>query len=90
MEDEVNFTQRTAQNLMRIYEEYGGKQPAALNAGAQAQELPNLGYTQALILLGIPEEERAQFIDDLDIDSMTSKPFGCSGLICLSRHRWLL
>ncbi|MHB8125250.1 MAG: DUF3102 domain-containing protein [Desulfitobacteriaceae bacterium] len=73
LEDEVNFTQRTAQNLMRIYEEYGGKQPAALNAGAQAQELPNLGYTQALILLGIPEEERAQFIDDLDIDSMTTR-----------------
>ncbi len=58
---------------MRIYEEYGGKQPAALNAGAPARELPNLGYTQALILLGIPEEERAQFIDDLDIDSMTTQ-----------------
>jgi len=31
----------------------------------------NLTYTQALILLGIPEEERDEFIAEHDVESMT-------------------
>lgn len=35
------------------------------------QALQNLNYSQALILLGVPEEERAQFLDELDVESMS-------------------
>jgi len=31
----------------------------------------NLSYTQALILLGIPEEEREEFIAEHDVENMT-------------------
>ena len=48
----------------------GLRDPTAhiLDAGAQAQALPNLNYTQAFILLGVPEEERAQFMAEIDGD----------------------
>ena len=34
--------------------------------------MTNLTYTQALILLGIPEEERDEFIAEHDVESMTA------------------
>ncbi len=72
LEESVSYTERTAQRLLLIFDAYGDKQPAALNAGAPARELlPNLGYTQALILLGVPEEEREQFIAEMDIENMS-------------------
>ncbi len=69
----VSYSQKTASKLMRIYEAYGTGQPDSLNTGAQAQGLQNLNYTQALILLGVPEEERAQFIEEIDIESMSTR-----------------
>lgn len=73
LEHEVSYTQRTAQNLMSLHSEYGKPQPALPGAQAQVQEMPDLSYTQALILLGVPEEERVQFIDELDIDSISTR-----------------
>ena len=32
-----------------------------------------MSYTQGLILLGVPEEERAQFIAELDLESMSAR-----------------
>ena len=69
--ESVSYTERTAQKLMLIFDAYGDKQPAALNAGAQTQGLPNLSYSQALILLAVPEEEREQFIVEMDIENMS-------------------
>ncbi|EGW37931.1 hypothetical protein DOT_4197 [Desulfosporosinus sp. OT] len=37
--------------------------------------MANLTYTQALILLGIPEEERDEFIVEHDVESMTKLEF---------------
>ncbi len=67
LEESVNCSQRTASNLMRLFEEYGTQQDSSPNR----QTFADLGYSQALILLDIPEEERAQFIDGLDIDTMS-------------------
>ncbi|MGI1659267.1 MAG: DUF3102 domain-containing protein [Desulfitobacterium sp.] len=98
LEESVNYTERTAQKLLRIFDAYGSQQFASAGAAsldalnpnvdqpnaaspravpstfiAQAQAQPNLNYTQALILLGVPEEERAQFIAELDLESMTTR-----------------
>ena len=35
------------------------------------QRLPNMNFSQALILLGVPEQERDQFIADMDIENMS-------------------
>ncbi|MDQ7095212.1 DUF3102 domain-containing protein [Desulfosporosinus sp. PR] len=73
LKESVGFSQNRAEKLMRLYEAYGSQQPALGDAGAQARDLPNLSYTHALILLGVPEEDRAQFISDIDIESMTTR-----------------
>lgn len=67
LEDSVDYSVRTAQRLVRIYEEYNGW--ASLR---EQRSLPELNYNQALILLGVPKEEREQFIVDLDVESMSS------------------
>jgi len=73
LKESVGFSQSRADKLMRIYDAYGSGQPAALNAAVQARELPDLSYTQALILLGVPEEERAQFILEVDIENLSTR-----------------
>ncbi|XWX62393.1 DUF3102 domain-containing protein [Desulfitobacterium sp. AusDCA] len=64
---------------MRIFGAYGIQQSASFDAGAQAQALPNLNYTQAFILLGVLEEERAQFIAEIDVESMSTREFAKGG-----------
>ena len=71
LEESVSYTERTAQRFLLVFDAYGDKQPAALNVGAQTQRLPNMTYSQALILLGVPEEEREQFIAEMDIENMS-------------------
>ncbi|MHB8127341.1 MAG: DUF3102 domain-containing protein, partial [Desulfitobacteriaceae bacterium] len=73
LEESVSYSQSTAEKLMRVFDAYGDNQPApaALNAGVPTQQLPNMNYSQALILLGVPEEEREQFIAEMDIENMS-------------------
>lgn len=51
----VNYSDRTAQNLIAVFEEYG-KNP-------NPQALSDLSYTQAVALLGLPAEQRDALID---------------------------
>jgi DNA repair exonuclease SbcCD ATPase subunit len=69
LEESVSYSQRTAIYLIRLFEEYGSTQSDLPNS----QALANLSYTQAIILLGVPEEERAQFIAELDLESMSTR-----------------
>ncbi|AFQ44228.1 DUF3102 domain-containing protein [Desulfosporosinus meridiei] len=78
LEDSVSYSQKTAERMIRIFEEYGPKQLESSDAQSpatdtQAQNLPNLNFTQALILLGVPEEVRGEFIAELDIDNITTR-----------------
>jgi len=58
LEESVDFSQSRANKLMRIFKEYGAGQLTSSNSDSN----PNLNYSQAVLLLGIPKEERAQFI----------------------------
>ncbi len=74
LEESVSYSQKTAERMIRVFEEYGPKQLESAEAQSptsdtQAQELPNLNFTQALILLGVPEEVRGEFIAELDMDT---------------------
>jgi hypothetical protein len=73
LETSVNYSQRTANNLMRIAEEYGAEQFALFGANAKSQALANLSYTQAVALLGVPEEEREAFVQENDVANMTTR-----------------
>ncbi|HBV87046.1 MAG TPA: hypothetical protein DEF42_10435 [Desulfosporosinus sp.] len=69
----VDYSQRTASNLIRIFEEYGSSQMVLFCDNAKSQALANLSYTQAVALLGIPQDERVAFIHDHDIDNMSTR-----------------
>ena len=50
--EKVEFSEKTAQNFMRVAREYANPQPVA-----------DLGLSKALLLLQLPEEEREEFIE---------------------------
>lgn len=65
LETNVEYSQSTANNLMRIADEYGGF--------ANSQALGNLSYTQAVALLGMPAVDREEFAEEHDLDTMTTR-----------------
>ncbi|AGA70567.1 Protein of unknown function (DUF3102) [Desulfitobacterium dichloroeliminans LMG P-21439] len=73
LKESVNFSQNKAEKLMRIATAYGSLYPASHDTGTRTQALPNLTYSKALLLLGIPEEERTDFVAELDIEGMTTQ-----------------
>ncbi len=73
LKEKVDYSQRTANNLMRIFDEYGSTQITMLEDNSNSQALANLSYTQAVALLGIPEEERETFAQENDIDNISTR-----------------
>jgi DNA repair exonuclease SbcCD ATPase subunit len=73
LETSVDYSPRTAQNLMRIFDEYGADQVALFEGNAKSQALASLSYTQAVALLGVPSEEREAFIEENDVESMSTR-----------------
>ncbi|WP_052314822.1 DUF3102 domain-containing protein [Desulfosporosinus meridiei] len=66
-----NVSDFGAVHLNMVCHTYGTQQAASLAVGGQGEGLPNLSYSQALTLLVVPEEDRAQFIAELDVESMS-------------------
>ena len=74
LKNEVDYSQSTANNFMRIYREYGAAQQSLFGGEAKSQAFANLTYTKALRLLAIPEEEeREQFMTEHDVGSMSNR-----------------
>lgn len=73
LERNVDYSERTAQNLIRIFQEYGEGQQS-LFGDENPQAFADLTYTQAVALLGIKNpDERAEFVESHDVQSMTSR-----------------
>lgn len=73
LETEVPFKPSTAQNFMRIFEEYGSNQ-TSLFGEAKTQTIGNLPYTKALKLLAIGDsDEREAFIEENDVANMSTR-----------------
>ncbi|SHN88134.1 DUF3102 domain-containing protein [Desulfitobacterium chlororespirans] len=73
LKESVNYSKSTAENLMNLYKEYGPKLLSLSDDDLNSQALGNLTYTQAVLLLGLPEEEREEFVAQNDLDSMTTR-----------------
>lgn len=73
LETEVPFKPSTAQNFMRIFDEYGSNQ-TSLFGDAKSQTIGNLPYTKALKLLAIGDsDEREAFIEENDVANMSTR-----------------
>ena len=65
LKEKVDFSQSSANKLMKVYEEYG-KSP-------NSELITNLTYTKALKLLAVPDEEREEFVQENDVENMSSR-----------------
>lgn len=68
----TEFSQSTANNLMRIFEEYGADQ-VGIFGNAKSQTLGNLSYSKALALLDVPAEEREAFAEDNNVEELSTR-----------------
>lgn len=64
LREKVDFSERSAQNFMRIWREYGQSNP---------QLVADLGLRKALALLDLPAEERADFAAEHDAAALTAR-----------------
>ena len=73
LQERVDYSQSTANNLMKLYQEYGDNQESFFGSLQNSQAFGNLGYTQALALLALPAEERAEFAEQHDVAGMSTR-----------------
>lgn len=68
LKNEVEFSQRSANNFMKLFQEYGSEQLSFFSFNVNSQTFANLSYSKALALLAVPEDEREAFADVLEAD----------------------
>lgn len=73
LEERVDYSQSTANNLMKLYQEYGDNQESFFGSLQNSQAFGKLSYTQALALLVLPAEEREEFAEEHDPEKMSSR-----------------
>lgn len=73
LEKSVDYKKSTANNLMRIFKEYGADQLTLLGSNTRNEIYDKLNYSQATILLGLAEEEKEEVIKNNDIEEMSSR-----------------
>lgn len=57
----VNYSQSTANNFMRLYKEYGNDHGSLFTTLTNSQTIMNLDVSKALALTVLPPEEREEF-----------------------------
>ena len=70
LKNEVEFSQSSANNFMRLFEEYGSSH-LSLSPGEDSQTFANLPYSKALQLLAIPKDEREAFVEEHNVDELS-------------------
>ena len=73
LEERVNYSQSTANNYMKLYQEYGDNQESFFSSLSNSQAFGNLTYTQAIALLALPAEERQEFAEKNDVADMSTR-----------------
>jgi len=71
LESSTGYSQRTANNYMRLFEEYGDSQGSLFGATVNSQAFANLPYSKALALLAVPAEEREEFAEVVDAEGIS-------------------
>ncbi len=69
LENNVNYSQSTANNLMRLYQNYGEQEQMSFLEENSLEIFGSLSPSQALALLGLPREERADYVETHDMET---------------------
>ena len=73
LKENVNYSQSTANNFMRLYREYGSDQGSLFTTVANSQAIMNLDVSKALALTVLPAEEREEFVAEHDVENMSTR-----------------
>ncbi|AFL99893.1 Protein of unknown function (DUF3102) [Desulfitobacterium dehalogenans ATCC 51507] len=74
LKESVSYSRSTAARLMKTYREYGPKLTSPDGEdSSNVAALHHLGYMQGLILFGVPDEEREQFVADNGVETMSAR-----------------
>lgn len=72
--ENFGFSSSQTNNFMQLYRAYGSEQNSLFGAELNSQSFGNLNYSKALALLALPSpEEREAFVEEHDVESMTTK-----------------
>ncbi len=71
LEKNTAYSQRTANNFMKLYDAYGDQQASLFGANSNSQTFANLPYSKALALLSVPENEREAFAEEVRADEIS-------------------
>lgn len=73
LQEQVEYSTSQANNLMRLYNEYGDNQESFFSTLQNSQTFGKLTYTQALALVALPAEDRAEFAEKNDVANMSTR-----------------
>ncbi len=73
LKNEVGFSQSTAENYMRLFEEYGASQITIFGASVDSQSFAKLPYSKALALLAVDKDEREKFAEEVGAEDLSVK-----------------
>lgn len=73
VKNETGYSQSTANNFMRLFQEYGAAQESLFGAEVKSQTFGNLPYSKALALLAVPAEDREEFAREHHVEDMSTR-----------------
>lgn len=73
IKENTGYSVSTANNFMRLFQEYGNPQGCIFGAQVESQTIGKLSYSKALALLALPAEERETFVDENNVGDMSTR-----------------
>lgn len=73
LEEKVSYSQSTANNMMKLYQEYGTGEVNLFDNWTNSETFGKLTYTQHLALLAMPFGERAEFAEKHQVADMSTR-----------------
>lgn len=71
--EKVDYSQSTANNMMKLYQEYGTGEVNLFDNWTNSESFGKLSYTQHLALLTLPFGERAEFAEKHQVADMSTR-----------------
>lgn len=71
--DNFGYSTSSADNWMKLYREYGDDQESLFDSFRDSQTFGKLSYTQLLALTALPAEERSSFVEQNDVENMSTR-----------------
>ena len=69
----MEYSQSTAENMMKLYKEYGGNQESLFDTWTKSETFAKLTYTQHLALLALPFSDRQEFAEQNNVEEMSTR-----------------